>query len=206
MKLSAHNLSYYYKAGTNVIKNKSFELRAGEVLGFIGYNGSGKSTLLKISCGYLQPRKGEQSLQIEGKELPRNEWHNHIGFAAPYVSLYDELTIKEHIELLSKAQSQKLDEKKFQFLLNAFSLNNKENEFIKSLSTGMRQKTRLIIAFYFEKKILAFDEPTATLDDRGAESFFNLCKEYAQKGVGIIIATNDEKEKSLCNKFVDCNK
>ena len=203
MQLSGSNISFQYQAGAPVIKNISFNLNKGEVLGFIGCNGSGKSTLLKIACGFLSPRKGEQSLIIDGKKLEKADWHKHIGFAAPYINLYDELTIKEHIELFSKAHALKFNQDNFDFLLSEFSLSHKKNEQVKSLSTGMRQKTRLSIALYFEPKILAFDEPTATLDDKGAEAFFKLCKISSQNGVGIIIATNDDREKALCNNFVN---
>ena len=94
------NLSCIEKKFTNktIFKNINIVLRNGDSLALMGRNGSGKSTLIKIIAGLLSPTSGKCSLKINEKKIDKEHLYKYIGFAAPYLNLYDELSAYENLD------------------------------------------------------------------------------------------------------------
>lgn len=192
-------------ANIPVLKDVSFQVKDGELVGLIGLNGAGKSTTIKEIIGLLTPYKGE--ILIDGESLTSHptSYRKKIGFIPETPSLYEELTLKEHLEVVAMAYD--LDwEKAFeraQGLLKIFRLDTKLDWFPVQFSKGMKQKVMIICAFMVEPSLLIVDEPFLGLDPVAIQDLIDLLAEERQKGTSILMSTHvlDSAEK-MCDRFV----
>ena len=179
--------------GTQILfSDLSFGISSGKTITITGNNGSGKSTLLKILCNLIKPDKGNIYLEINSLKIEKTEFYRYIGFVSPYLNLYDELTISEHILFLSKIRKEIVKDELIKYLTQAFKLEN-ETKIVKQFSSGMKQKLKFILAIIFEPKILILDEPYSNLDNSAIEFLDNFLTEFKFSNA-LIIASNDIKE------------
>ena len=173
-----------------VFRHLNFELEKGSKTAISGKNGSGKSTLLQIISGYLSPSKG--SIHF----TPKPPEETDITLIGPYTELIEEFTLKEFLAFHAKFRQPGID---FHEMADRASL--PMNKRIADYSTGMKQRTKLITAFFFENDLILLDEPTANLDEEG----FDWWKtEISIKSTEtIIIATNQSNEKDICPNAID---
>lgn len=204
-KLLGENLSirFDYK---NVFSNINIELKNAQIIGIIGPNGSGKTTLLKILCSLIKPTNGKVNLTINENEIQKDEFINYIGFVAPYINFYEEFTPLEIIRLTSKLRSTKFNESEALDILKRFELHNRRNDFIKTFSSGMKQRLRFILNFYHKPIIMLFDEPYTNLDEIAIKTIEELISESISNSCGIIIASNDKEEIKMCNQIIELTK
>lgn len=150
------------------LKDVSFEVNAGEVLGYIGPNGAGKSTTIRILLGIIRATQGK--VQIFGKDVWQDsiEIHKKIAYVPGDVYLWPNLSGGETIDLFLKLHGAINQEKRDQ-LIKKFDLNPKKK--VRSYSKGNRQKIALIAALATEAELYIFDEPTSGLDPL-MEAFF----------------------------------
>lgn len=200
ISLSVSNLTKKYNRKT-VLDNIQFDHSSG-VLGISGSNGSGKSTLMKCLAGLLRPNSGKFIWKMNGDLLSQTEFKNYIGFAAPYISLYEELTVIENLRFLSEVSQKNLDEAELQELLSKTETNLLKEKLYKSLSTGQQQRVKLASSLIRNPKILFWDEPGSNLDSDGHELVKTLLAEQKEKGALIFLASNDPDEIALCDKKI----
>src|SRR5699024_8237184 len=140
--------------------------------GLIGLNGAGKSTTIKHILGLLRPHSG--TIEVRGKTLKEDveEYRRHLGYIPESPILYEELTLKEHIEMTAMEYGLTTEEveKRKGPLLKRFRLEDKEDTFPSHFSKGMKQKVMLICAFIVEPDLYIIDEPFLGLDPLGIES------------------------------------
>jgi len=179
---------------------------SGDVLAITGANGSGKSTLLKIIAGILQPSEGEVRLTISGQIIPREYRPLCIGLVAPYVNLYEDLTLYENLAFIAKARSMKMDTTKIETILSTVELSGHTHSLIRTFSTGMEQRARFVAALFHEPMILLLDEPTIGLDAKGREIVKALIDHAQQIGHLIVIASNLPKEIEMATKSLSIEK
>lgn len=192
-------------ANIPVLKDVSFEVADGEMVGLIGLNGAGKSTTIKEIIGLLTPYQGE--INIDGKSLSqdREGYRRKIGFIPETPSLYEELTLKEHLEVVAMAYE--LDwERAFERaerLLGLFRLKEKLDWYPVHFSKGMKQKVMIICAFMVEPSLLIVDEPFLGLDPVAIADLIALLEEEKARGTSILMSTHvlDSAEK-MCDRFV----
>ena len=192
-------------ANIPVLKDVSFEVADGELVGLIGLNGAGKSTTIKEIIGLLTPYQGE--ISIDGKTLSqdREGYRRKIGFIPETPSLYEELTLKEHLEVVAMAYE--LDwERAFERaerLLGLFRLKEKLDWYPVHFSKGMKQKVMIICAFMVEPSLLIVDEPFLGLDPVAIADLIALLEEEKARGTSILMSTHvlDSAEK-MCDRFV----
>ncbi len=192
-------------ANIPVLKDVSFEVADGELVGLIGLNGAGKSTTIKEIIGLLTPYQGE--INIDGKTLSqdREGYRRKIGFIPETPSLYEELTLKEHLEVVAMAYE--LDwERAFERaerLLGLFRLKEKLDWYPVHFSKGMKQKVMIICAFMVEPSLLIVDEPFLGLDPVAIADLIALLEEEKARGTSILMSTHvlDSAEK-MCDRFV----
>ena len=143
------------------LKNVSFEVNSGEVLGYIGPNGAGKSTTIRILLGIIKATKGKA--QIFGKEVWQDsiEIHKKIAYVPGDVYLWPNLSGGETIDLFLKLHGQ-INKEKRDELIKKFDLNPKKK--VRSYSKGNRQKIALIAALATEAELYIFDAPTSEID------------------------------------------
>jgi ABC-2 type transport system ATP-binding protein len=192
-----------------VLKDVTFSVAPGEMVGMIGLNGAGKSTTIKHILGLLQPQKGE--ILIRGKSLREAPEHYRSSFA--YVpespELYEDLTISEHLELTARAYG--LDRSTWAArsdkLLNTFNMKEKTGSFSAHLSKGMKQKVMIMNAFLTEPPLYIIDEPFLGLDPLGIRSLLELMVELKNQGASFLISSHILSTiERYCDRFVVLHK
>lgn len=188
-----------------VLKDVSFSVKDGELVGLIGLNGAGKSTTIKEIIGLLTPYQGQ--ILIDGQSLLQNAevYRKKIGFIPETPSLYEELTLKEHLEIVAMAYGLSWEETwgRTEKLLKIFRLDEKLDWYPVNFSKGMKQKVMIICAFMVEPSLLIVDEPFLGLDPVAIADLITLLEEEKSKGTSILMSTHvlDSAEK-MCDSFV----
>ena len=169
------------------LKDVSFEVNAGEVLGYIGPNGAGKSTTIRILLGIIRVTQGK--VQIFGKDVWQDsiEVHKKIAYVPGDVYLWPNLSGGETIDLFLKLHGAINQEKRDQ-LIKKFDLNPKKK--VRSYSKGNRQKIALIAALATEAELYIFDEPTSGLDPLMEAVFQEEVKGLKAAGKAIILSSH----------------
>ena len=192
-----------------VLKDVSFEVGNGQLVGLIGLNGAGMSTTINEIIGLLTPYKGQ--IQIDGLELRTNpsDYRKKIGFIPETPSLYEELTLREHIETVAMAYDieQETAFKRVDKLLEMFRLKEKLDWFPVHFSKGMKQKVMIICAFVVDPSLFIVDEPFLGLDPVAIADLIQLLDDEKKKGKSILMSTHvlDSAEK-MCDSFVILHK
>ena len=201
ISLHAKNLTKTFNRKP-IFKDISFEFSHGDSIAITGRNGSGKSTLIKIIANVLNPSSGEISISGGEKKIERDDYYKYIGFVSPYLNLYDEFTGYENLLITSKIRGSSTD--KINDILKRVGLFERRNDLLRIYSSGMKQRLKLAFAVLHSPDILLLDEPTSNLDKEGIGIVTEFANEQKEKGI-LIIATNDEYEKSLCTKEININ-
>ncbi|MCC5941897.1 MAG: ABC transporter ATP-binding protein [Balneolaceae bacterium] len=188
--------------GTNLVfSDLSFSAEAG-VLGIAGSNGSGKSTLLKCISGLMKPSSGEAEWVVDGHITNKQDLKQIMGFAAPFIQLYEELTVTENLQFIT-------DIKKSSGSANAAELLDELGaaEFADShfgeLSTGQQQRAKLAAALIHKPRILLLDEPGSNLDKKGREVIVGIINRFRKNEELILLASNQTYELDLCDRVID---
>lgn|SRR5699024_812268 len=169
-------------------------------LGIAGANGSGKSTFLKCIAHLLRPNQGNIQWTMDNKELTADALQRNMGYAAPYINLYEELTCRENLAFLLKLrQSDK--EVDLVYWLEQLQLGSVINQPFGKLSTGQKQRLRLASAVFHKPDILLLDEPGSNLDKVGRELISDISETYHSSQKMLIIASNSNRELDLCHNI-----
>ncbi|MBM2815332.1 MAG: hypothetical protein HW421_2094 [Ignavibacteria bacterium] len=181
----------------------SFEVKPGEIFGFLGANGAGKTTAIKMLTGLLIPSSGRASVADFDVFKHTEDIKKRIGYMSQKFSLYDNLTLFENIrfyagiygipdnEIKTKAHS----------LLKKFAVEEKKNELVGSLPLGWKQKLAFSIAILHNPKIVFLDEPTGGVDPITRRQFWNLIYEAAHNGTTIFVTTHYMDEAEYCDRI-----
>ena len=204
MTLTVKNLTGGY-FNHPVLKDLNFEVKAGELVALIGLNGAGKSTTIKEIIGLLQPHQG--SVQINGQSLKEDPegYRKQIGYIPESPALYEELTLKEHIEVTAMAYDIPMDEafRRAQPLLETFRLDKRLDWFPANFSKGMKQKVMLLCAFMIEPSLYIIDEPFLGLDPLAIHALLELLKTMKEQGAGILMSTHVlATAEKYCDRFI----
>lgn len=188
-----------------VLKNIDFTIGDGELVGLIGLNGAGKSTTIKEIIGLLQPHSG--TITIDGLTLKENpeQYRKQIGYIPETPSLYEELTLREHIEVTAMAYDLPQEEamKRAERLLKTFRLENKLDWFPANFSKGMKQKVMVLCAFLTQPSLFIIDEPFLGLDPLAINSLLELMEEMKNQGAGILMSTHIlATAEKYCDRFI----
>ncbi|HFR3538646.1 ABC transporter ATP-binding protein [Streptococcus iners] len=188
-----------------VLKDVSFSVKDGELVGLIGLNGAGKSTTIKEIIGLLTPYQGQILIDGQGLAQAPEIYRKKIGFIPETPSLYEELTLKEHLEVVAMAYDLPWEAawEIAERLLKIFRLNEKLDWYPVNFSKGMKQKVMIICAFLVEPSLLIVDEPFLGLDPVAIADLIALLEEEKVKGTSILMSTHvlDSAEK-MCDSFV----
>ncbi|MGM9892329.1 ABC transporter ATP-binding protein [Limosilactobacillus sp.] len=188
-----------------VLKKVNLDVQPGELVGLIGLNGAGKSTTLNHIIGLLQPFSGQITLNGLTLQANPNEYKKQIAYVPETPILYDELTLKEHIELTIDAYE--LDHQqaweRAHKLLKLFRLDNKLDWFPANFSKGMKQKVMICCAFMTDAKLLIVDEPFYGLDPLAVHDLLNLIEQKKKAGVAVLMSTHVlDTAQRYCDRFV----
>lgn len=181
-----------------IFRHLQFDIKEGDRIAITGHNGSGKSTLLKLIGGFLAPTEG----QITFENRPKEDVQLHFSIAAPYLNLVEEFTLLEHLDFHHKFKKSLLNKTE---ICKVSGLEGNENKPIRDFSSGMKQRLRLSLCFFFESKAILLDEPTANLDQEGIDWYQELVQRYASYRT-IIIASNQPAEYAFCDRIIEIEK
>jgi ABC-2 type transport system ATP-binding protein len=170
----------------------SFSCEHGEIFGLLGPNGAGKTTLLKIVVGLLKPTNG--IVRLGGKDIVQNpeQAKQLVGYLPENPSLYTGLTVKEFLQFVGKIRGvgDALISSRIEESLEAFTLAEKKDSLLGSLSKGMKQKVALIASTIHDPSVLVLDEPLTALDPRTQRLVKDWIEARARKGVTILLSTH----------------
>ncbi|WP_242336341.1 ABC transporter ATP-binding protein [Limosilactobacillus urinaemulieris] len=188
-----------------VLKGISFQVKPGELVGLIGLNGAGKSTTINHVIGLLRPFSGEITLNGVNIQQDPVDYKKQIAYVPETPILYDELTLREHIELTIKAYSLNNAEawSRAQKLLKTFRLDNKLDWFPANFSKGMKQKVMICCALMTDAKLLIVDEPFYGLDPLAVHDLLELIEERKKAGTAVLMSTHVlDTAQRYCDRFV----
>jgi heme exporter protein A len=192
ISLSLEDVAASYGARV-VFRGVSLRLEQGATLVISGANGSGKSTLLRLLCGLQKPTSGSVRYWWRGSERTPHEAQPLIGWVAPDLALYRELSGAENLRFFAEVRGQPCSSQQIDALLEQVGLGGRGADRVASYSSGMVHRLRYAYALLHAPPVLLLDEPTVTLDERGAAMVARVIE--AQRHAGIaVIATNDPRE------------
>ena len=192
VEISVENLTKHY--GTLVaLDYVSLKIASGEVFGLLGPNGAGKSTLLKILVGILMPTSGTIRLGDYDIVADPEKAKKLIGYLPENPSLYTGLTTMEFLQFVGKIRgvADDLLDQEISESLKSFTLEEKRNSLVGSLSKGMKQKVALIATNLHNPQVLVLDEPLTALDPKTRVSVKDWIGSQTKKGVTTILSTHD---------------
>lgn len=182
-----------------IFRNITYTIEEGDCIAITGHNGSGKSTLLKIISTFIDPTTGRVTfIDNEENRIREEDVAMRISYAAPYVNLIEELTLKEKLEFHSAFKKNLLDLKD---IARKAGLAASWNKPINVFSSGMKQRLKLALGFYFSSDILFLDEPTSNMDDEGVSWFKSELKGQIGRKI-ILIASNQRYEYELAQREI----
>ena len=182
--------------------NLNFNVKKGEIFGFLGANGAGKTTAIRILCGLLLPTSGKISVAGYDVYTQTEAIKKHIGYMSQRFSLYEDLTIYENFRFYGGIYGMsriKIKEKTAE-MLGRLGIESLKNSIIASLPLGIRQKLSFSIAIMHSPQIVFLDEPTGGVDPITRRQFWEMIYEAAAQGITVFVTTHYMDEAEYCNR------
>lgn len=199
IELKVYHLSKRYQNQV-VFSNLNF-IREPGVWGIGGSNGSGKSTLLKCLSYLLRPSQGQVLWYYGQKQVQAKQLRDILGYVAPYVNLYEELSSYENLKLLGYLRGVEELNNKIISLLNNLGAADLKHKTYGRLSTGQKQRIKLASALLHDPPIIILDEPGSNLDQSGQDYIKQLIqKVHSQKNRLVLLASNQQSELQQCKE------
>ena len=192
--------------GTKIALNKiNFEIKEGEIFGFLGPSGSGKTTMINILTGQLLEDGGNSQLLGKDSHSLNSTDLEKIGIVSDKSGFYEKLSLEKNLLLYAKLYGVNLN--RVDELLNKVGLLESKSILAEQLSTGMKQRMLLARALINQPKILFLDEPTSGLDPTTSKSIHELLVDLKENGTTIFLTTHDMNEATLlCDNLALLNK
>lgn len=195
MEITVHNLGKRYNREW-VFRKMDLRFAEGSKTAITGYNGSGKSTLLRILSGYTLPSEG--TVTFGGKNAAHSDMQTFFSFCAPYQQLIEEFTLTEHLNFHGQFREPLIA---LSDMIKQSDLEKAKNKQVREFSSGMKQRLRLALAFYFTSKIVFLDEPTSNLDTSGSAWYQELIRQHTGAR-SLVIASNQPDEYAFCESIL----
>ena len=180
----------------------TFNVKKGEIFGFLGANGAGKTTAMRMLCGLSKPTSGAG--QVAGFDINKNPERikENIGYMSQKFALYEDLKVWENLRLFGgiygipeKEIGNRIDE-----LLTTLGFKSEKNMMVKSLPLGWKQKLAFSAAIFHEPKIVFLDEPTGGVDPAARRQFWELIYDASDRGITVFVTTHYMDEAEYCNR------
>lgn len=189
----------------NALNKINFEIKEGEIFGFLGPSGSGKTTTINILTGQLLQDGGNSQLLGKDSYSLNSTDLEKIGIVSDKSGFYEKLSLEKNLLLYAKLYGVNLN--RVDELLNKVGLLESKSILAEQLSTGMKQRMLLARALINQPKILFLDEPTSGLDPTTSKSIHELLVDLKENGTTIFLTTHDMNEATLlCDNLALLNK
>jgi ABC-2 type transport system ATP-binding protein len=184
------------------VDNLSFQVRRGEIFGFLGSNGAGKSTTIRMLCGLLRPTSG--TAIVDGIDVARDPEgvKARIGYMSQRFSLYELLTVDQNIAFFGGVyglDAHRLADRR-RFVIDMAGLAGREDTPARDLAGGWRQRLALGCAILHEPRLLFLDEPTGGVDPLSRRQFWRVIDMLSQQGVTVLVTTHYLDEAERCHR------
>lgn len=179
----------------------SFDVKKGEIFGFLGANGAGKTTAMRMLCGLSFPTSGEATVAGFNVYKQQEKIKQNIGYMSQKFSLYENLTPIENITFFGGVYGvprKEIKERSLQ-LIEKLGLQNEENTLVASLPLGWKQKLAFSVAIFHKPKIVFLDEPTGGVDPVTRRQFWDMIYEAAADGITVFVTTHYMDEAEYCD-------
>ena len=177
----------------------NFEVKAGEVVGYLGPNGSGKTTTIRMLLGLLQPTEGHATVMGFDAFRQSEEVRKRSGYMSQKFALYDDLTVMENLTFYGGVYGIR-ELSRIRATLELVGLTGHESALTRGLSAGWRQRLAFGIALVHQPRLLFVDEPTSGVDPNARRSFWDLIYRLAEQGVTILVTTHYMDEAEYCER------
>jgi ABC-2 type transport system ATP-binding protein len=192
------------KFGTFVACDRiTFDVRAGEVFGFLGANGAGKTTAIRMLTGLLSPSGGTATVAgfdvyNESESIKRN-----IGYMSQRFSLYEDLTVAENIRLYGGIYdlTDRQIRERTDSMLSRLGFRHAADDLVRSIPLGWRQKLAFSVALLHRPRIVFLDEPTSGVDPVTRRQFWELIYQAAASGTTVLVTTHYMDEAEYCDRI-----
>lgn len=185
------------------VDHVSFEVKTGEIFGFLGPNGSGKSTTIRILTGILAPSSGGGTVAGYDIATEAEKIKAHIGYMSQKFSLYEDLTVEENIDFYSGiyriARNRRKERK--EWVIEMAGLTEHRNSRTSVLSGGWKQRLALGCSVLHEPPVIFLDEPTSGVDPLSRRRFWDLIYDLSGKGVTVFVTTHYMEEAEYCDRI-----
>lgn len=182
------------------VDHVSFNIEAGEVVGFLGPNGSGKTTIIRMLLGLLLPTEG--NARVMGYDVVRQpeQVRAGVGYMSQKFALYHELTVAENLTFYAGVYGVR-DRERLAQVVDQVGLRGLENKRISDISVGWRQRVALGTAIVHRPQLVFLDEPTSGVDPTARRSFWDLIYELVDQGVTALVTTHYMDEAEYCGRI-----
>ncbi len=186
------------------VNDISFEVRRGEIFGFLGANGAGKTTTIRTLCGILNPTSGQVFVNGTDVAASISVLKPHIGYMSQKFTLYPDLTVWENMDIagslyeLSRAQINQRSDELFSFI----GLTNVPKGPVRQLSGGTKQMIALAASILHDPELIFLDEPTAGTSPQTRQAFWELIRRLSSQGKTIFVTTHYMDEAEYCHRIV----
>ncbi|WP_151737300.1 ABC transporter ATP-binding protein ['Paenibacillus yunnanensis' Narsing Rao et al. 2020] len=203
--LEITGLSGGYSLNKPVLHDVALTVQPGEMVGLIGLNGAGKSTTMKHILGLMSPHKGDITVQGKTRAKDPESYHNALSFVPEAPLLYEEMTVREHVEFT--ARSYGVDRADYESrslqLARLFNMEDKMDTLSAHLSKGMKQKVMIMCAFVARPALYVIDEPFLGLDPLGIRSLLDFMMDLKTSGASILLSSHILSTiENYCDRFV----
>jgi len=201
--IQVDNLTKQYK-NVLAVKNISFKINGGKIIGLLGPNGCGKSTTIGMILGLIKPSNGTVTINHKNIENNRTSLLEKMNFISPYVELPKKLTVEENLKVYGRLYGVKNLEEKIYNLMEKLNLTDFRFRKTGELSSGQKNRVSLAKALINDPEILLLDEPTASLDPDVGDYIRSFIEEYASsRNSTILLASHNMNEvERLCHEVM----
>jgi ABC-2 type transport system ATP-binding protein len=181
----------------------TFDVRQGEVFGFLGANGAGKTTAIRMLTGLLAPTSGQATVAGYDVYTESEKIKRAIGYMSQRFSLYEDLTVRENTRLYGGIYdlSDRDIRERTEAMINRLGLQEAADNLVRALPLGWRQKVSLSVALLHRPRIVFLDEPTSGVDPITRRQFWELIYETAAGGTTVLVTTHYMDEAEYCDRI-----
>jgi ABC-2 type transport system ATP-binding protein len=200
--IDVENLTRAY-GSFKAVDNISFDVKKGEIFGFLGANGAGKTTAIKMLTGILEPTSGKGIVAGFNIKTQRNKLKYKIGYMSQHFSLYEDLTLKENIKFYGGIYGLTKTEitDRTNDIIERLELENIKNTLISEIPLGWKQKIAFSVATIHNPEVVFLDEPTSGVDPITRRQFWDLIYQATKKGITIFVTTHYMDEAEYCDRI-----
>ena len=185
------------------VDNITFDVKRGEIFGFLGANGAGKTTAMKMLTGILEPTSGSGKVAGFDIKTQRNKLKYKISYMSQKFSLYEDLTLKENIRFYGGIYGLRRKEivERTEKMVARLGLGNIEDTLIAEIPLGWKQKIAFSVATLHKPDIVFLDEPTSGVDPITRRQFWDLIYQAAEEGITVFVTTHYMDEAEYCDRI-----